>query len=146
MIGFVFILFAIVYVIGLVSSFAVVLINLMILSIGIFKIREGAKKDNLGILNYGLMIISVLCTLLYLVVVVILHGGFAPISRVISLGRDMLSRNHPAWTAGSDINGDGVVSPDSASGKQSTLGIRAVAGTSAIGPKVESHKSISTGA
>jgi len=93
-----------------------------------------------------LMIISVLCTLLYLVVVVILHGGFAPISRVISLGRDMLSRNHPAWTAGSDINGDGVVSPDSASGKQSTLGIRAVAGTSAIGPKVESHKSISTGA
>lgn len=56
----VFILFALTFLIGLRSAFAVVLINLMLLGIGIMTIRDGAKRDHLGILNYGLLIIAIL--------------------------------------------------------------------------------------
>ncbi|MEM9545211.1 MAG: DUF2157 domain-containing protein [Bacteroidota bacterium] len=56
----IFVLFVITYTIGLFSSFAIVLINLFVFTIGILTIREGAKNDHLGILNYGLLIITAL--------------------------------------------------------------------------------------
>jgi hypothetical protein len=37
-----------------------VLINLLILTIGLLHVREGAKKDHLGILNFGLLVITIL--------------------------------------------------------------------------------------
>ena len=39
---------------------ASVLINFLVLAIGIMTIREGAKNNHLGILNYGLLIVSAL--------------------------------------------------------------------------------------
>ncbi len=59
-IEFVFILFPIIYIIGSYSLVAIWLVNLLILGIGILTIREGAKLNHLGILNYGLMIITIL--------------------------------------------------------------------------------------
>lgn len=59
-IALVFILFIIIFMIGLSSSLSVVLINLLVFAIGILTIREGAKLDSLGILNYGLLIITAL--------------------------------------------------------------------------------------
>ena len=61
-ISLVFILFPILFVIGQFSLVAVLLINLYIFVIGTFTIREGAKKNHLGILNYGLIIIMALVT------------------------------------------------------------------------------------
>jgi len=55
-----FILFIIIFILGLSSPIAVVLINLLIFAIGILTIRNGAKQDHLGILNYGLLIITAL--------------------------------------------------------------------------------------
>ena len=60
--GSTFILFIITFILGLYSSFAVVLINIFVFAIGILTIREGAKNDHLGILNYGLLIITALVT------------------------------------------------------------------------------------
>ncbi|KQC31063.1 DUF2157 domain-containing protein [Flagellimonas eckloniae] len=57
-----FIVFAITFIIGHYFSFAVVLINLLVLAIGILTIRNGAEKNHLGILNYGLAIIAILIT------------------------------------------------------------------------------------
>jgi hypothetical protein len=45
---------------GVFTPYAVVLINLIILVIGIVTIRNGAKSDHLGVLNYGVLIITVL--------------------------------------------------------------------------------------
>ena len=56
----VFILFIITFIIGLSSSFAVVLINFFVFAIGILTIKDGAKQDHLGILNFGLLIITAL--------------------------------------------------------------------------------------
>ena len=56
----VFVLFVITFIIGLSSSFAVVLINIFVLVIGLFSIAYGSKRDHLGILNYGLLIITAL--------------------------------------------------------------------------------------
>jgi hypothetical protein len=56
----VFILFILTFIIGQFSIIAVVLINLIIFAVGILTIREGAREDNLGILNYGLLIITAL--------------------------------------------------------------------------------------
>lgn len=58
--AFTFIFFMITFVIGLFSSFVVILMNIYIFAIGIMVIREGAKQDHLGILNYGLLIIAAL--------------------------------------------------------------------------------------
>lgn len=58
--NFVFIVFPIIFIIGLYSPIATILVNLLILSIGIVNIRRGAKLDHLGILNYGLLMISAL--------------------------------------------------------------------------------------
>lgn len=56
----VFILFIIIFMIGLTSPMAVVLTNFLVLSIGVLTIREGARHYHFGILNYGLLIITAL--------------------------------------------------------------------------------------
>ena len=60
-VALVFMLFIVTFIVGLTSStIAIILINLYVLTIGILMIREGAKQDNLGILNYGLLVITAL--------------------------------------------------------------------------------------
>lgn len=54
----IFLLFIIIFIVGLFSSFAVVLINLVILAISVLTIIDGAKREHLGILNFGLSIIT----------------------------------------------------------------------------------------
>ena len=55
----IFLLFAIIFIIGLNSYFAAVLINILILAISILTIIEGAKREHFGVLNFGLSIITV---------------------------------------------------------------------------------------
>lgn len=59
-ISIVYILFVVTFILGLYSSIAIVLINLYVFIIGILTIIDGAKQDHLGILNYGLLIITAL--------------------------------------------------------------------------------------
>lgn len=59
-IDFVFMLFIITFIIGLSSLISVFLINLFVFAIGVLTIRSGAKLDHLGILNFGLLIITAL--------------------------------------------------------------------------------------
>ena len=56
----VFILFIIIFLIGLKSPVAPLFINLLVLMIGVMTVREGARLYNLGVLNYGLLIIAAL--------------------------------------------------------------------------------------
>lgn len=56
----IFILFIVTFILGLYSTIAVVLINFFVFAIGILTIKDGAKKDHLGILNFGLLIITAL--------------------------------------------------------------------------------------
>lgn len=56
----VFILFIATFIPGTFSPIAVVLINLYVFTIGVLTIRDGARQDNLGILNYGLLVITAL--------------------------------------------------------------------------------------
>lgn len=55
-----FMVFVVTFIIGYHFSFAVILINLYVLALGILTIRDGAEKNHLGILNYGLAIIAIL--------------------------------------------------------------------------------------
>lgn len=55
-----FILFIVAFFIGLSFPFAVILINFYVFALGILTIREGAKQNHLGVLNYGLIIITAL--------------------------------------------------------------------------------------
>ncbi len=55
-----FLLFVIIFFIGTVSAWVTVLINILVLGIGILTIREGARQNHFGILNYGLLIVSAL--------------------------------------------------------------------------------------
>ncbi len=55
-----FLLFIAAFVLGLSSPIAVVLINFLVFAIGILTIKDGAKQDNLGILNFGLLVITAL--------------------------------------------------------------------------------------
>ncbi|HUR30286.1 MAG TPA: DUF2157 domain-containing protein [Saprospiraceae bacterium] len=57
---FVFPLFILVFIIGTKSEMAILFTNLLVFAIGVLTIREGAEQDNLGILNYGLLIITAL--------------------------------------------------------------------------------------
>jgi uncharacterized membrane protein len=56
----VFIIFLLLYLLGHFSSYAVVLINLLLLAVAVMTIQLGAAEDNLGVLNYGLLIIAAL--------------------------------------------------------------------------------------
>lgn len=56
-----FILFILIFIIGLSSSLIpVIMINLLAFSLGILTILKGVKQNHLGILNYGLLIITAL--------------------------------------------------------------------------------------
>ncbi|MEL6192313.1 MAG: DUF2157 domain-containing protein [Bacteroidota bacterium] len=55
-----FLLFIPIFIIGMYSPVAVWLVNLLVFAIGILTIRDGAQRDHLGILNYGLLIITIL--------------------------------------------------------------------------------------
>ena len=56
----VFLLFFIIFFIGMYSPLAAILINLLVFGIGVLTIRKGGNENHLGILNYGLLIISAL--------------------------------------------------------------------------------------
>ena len=55
-----FAVFILIFMIGLSSSLAVLLVNVYVLIISVLTIINGAKEDHLGILNYGLLILSAL--------------------------------------------------------------------------------------
>jgi hypothetical protein len=55
-----FILFILTFLLGLYSPIAVVIINLYVFGFGILTIRQGAKQDHFGLLNFGLLIITAL--------------------------------------------------------------------------------------
>ncbi len=55
-----FFAFIFIFGLGLVSPLAYILINICILAVGILTIRDGARQDNLGILNFGLLVITAL--------------------------------------------------------------------------------------
>ena len=57
---FVFLLFIGIFFIGLTSFYVTLFINLILLGIGILTIREGARLNHFGILNYGLLIVTAL--------------------------------------------------------------------------------------
>ena len=56
----VFLLFIVVFISGMFLPVATLLINLIVFALGIWMVRDGAKQDHLGILNYGLIIITAL--------------------------------------------------------------------------------------
>lgn len=56
----VFIVFLLIFLIGIFSPVAVVLINLVTFALGVYTIRKGALEDHLGVMNYGLLIITAL--------------------------------------------------------------------------------------
>ncbi|MEM6841873.1 MAG: DUF2157 domain-containing protein [Bacteroidota bacterium] len=56
----VFAVFILIYIIGLYSAVAVILVNVLILLVGLAITRKGARQDHLGILNYGLLVIAAL--------------------------------------------------------------------------------------
>lgn len=58
--AFIFLLFIPTFILGAFSAFAALLINVYVLIIGILTLRNGVRQDHLGLLNYGLLIISVL--------------------------------------------------------------------------------------
>lgn len=58
--GYVFLLYLIAYFIGMHTPYVSILINVYVLVMGLLIIREGARADNLGTLNYGLLIIAAL--------------------------------------------------------------------------------------
>ena len=59
-ISIIFILFLFTFLIGLFTPYAVILINIFVFTIGLYTIWNGSNLDNLGILNYGLLIITAL--------------------------------------------------------------------------------------
>ncbi|MBL4736073.1 MAG: DUF2157 domain-containing protein [Flavobacteriales bacterium] len=62
-ISFVFVLFVPTFILGFYAPLvSVIIVNLMILILGLLTINNGAKKDNLGIMNYGLIILTGLIT------------------------------------------------------------------------------------
>ncbi len=57
---YVFLIYIVIFIIGNFFKIAVVLINLLVLIVAIERISEGVKRQHLGILNFGLMIIVAL--------------------------------------------------------------------------------------
>ena len=56
----VFLLFIIIFIIGIYTPISMVLVNLLVLAIGILTLRDGAKQNHLGVLNLGLLIVTAL--------------------------------------------------------------------------------------
>jgi uncharacterized membrane protein len=58
---YIFLLFIIIFIIGLSNNITpIILINLLLLILGLLTIKKGADHDHLGILNYGLTVITAL--------------------------------------------------------------------------------------
>lgn len=60
LIEYVFLLFIPIFLIGFYSNLSVILINILIFIIGILTIKKGSNQNHLGILNFGLVLITVL--------------------------------------------------------------------------------------
>jgi len=59
----VFLIFICIYLLSTISvGTSTLLVNLLVLGLGVLTVRTGIEKDHLGILNYGLLIITVLLT------------------------------------------------------------------------------------
>jgi len=58
----VFLIFIVLFMIGRSAGYVGLFINILLFGIGIMTVREGAKINNLGVLNYGLLIIAALIT------------------------------------------------------------------------------------
>lgn len=58
--GYVFLLFILIFILGLMLPFMMVLINLLVFSIGLQASLKGARQNNLALLNAGLLLIVVL--------------------------------------------------------------------------------------
>lgn len=56
----VFLLFGGIFLLGLSSPVAMILVNILLFAIGVLTIWEGFKKNHLGLLNYGLLIVAVM--------------------------------------------------------------------------------------
>ncbi len=56
----VFVIFFVIFLIGMYSWTSIILVNLLLLALGISIVLEGSRKNHLGILNYGLLIILAL--------------------------------------------------------------------------------------
>lgn len=87
----VFILFIITFIIGLSSPLSVVLTNVLVFTIGILTIRDGVKLENLGVLNYGLLIITalVLCRFFDTDLSFVIRGGL-----FVSVGIGFFATNY----------------------------------------------------
>lgn len=87
----IFMLFVITFFIGLSSPLAVVITNLLVFTIGILTVRNGANLDNLGILNFGLLIITalVICRFFDTDLSFILRGGL-----FVSVGIGFFATNY----------------------------------------------------
>jgi uncharacterized membrane protein len=59
-IGGLFIAFILIFLIGMYSQLAVILVNILLFAIGILTIRNGVKSNHLGVLNYGLLVVTAL--------------------------------------------------------------------------------------
>ncbi|GAB3661731.1 hypothetical protein GCM10028791_36470 [Echinicola sediminis] len=58
--AFMFLLFIIAFIIGMFSPFAQLVVNLYVFGFGLITMKEGARLNHLGVLNYGLLIIAAL--------------------------------------------------------------------------------------
>ncbi|NHE57224.1 DUF2157 domain-containing protein [Cyclobacterium plantarum] len=90
-IGVVFLLFIVIFIIGLSSSLSVVLVNILVFAIGMLTIRDGARRNNLGILNLGLLIIAalVVCRFFDTNLSFIIRGGL-----FVSVGIGFMATNY----------------------------------------------------
>ena len=59
---YVYLLFIIFFIVGISTTIPVIFINILAFALGVLTIRKGAKKDHLGLLNYGLLLITALIT------------------------------------------------------------------------------------
>lgn len=59
-ISVIYLVFVVVFVLGMFTTISQALINLIVFALGILTVREGAKTNHLGVLNYGLLIIVIL--------------------------------------------------------------------------------------
>jgi uncharacterized membrane protein len=56
----IFLVFIFIFIVGLISTIGVILINILVLGLGVLLMRDGTQKEHLGLLNLGLLLISAL--------------------------------------------------------------------------------------
>lgn len=90
-IGGAFMVFVLLFIVGLYSPLSILLINLLVLVIGIVTSTDGARRNNLGILNLGLLIIAtlVVCRFFDTDLSFIVRGGL-----FVSVGIGFLAANY----------------------------------------------------